>query len=125
MHSYIICKLMDEYISTNQYRYAFHLFFFRATPVRYRSSWARGQIGAAAASLRHSNSNDTICDLWHSSQQCWILNPLKKTRDQICIIIDTSQVLNLLSHNGNSSFSFCIYYKQSPCLGGPNIPSFQ
>ena len=31
--------------------------FFRAAPVAYRSSQAKGQIRAAAASLRHSNSN--------------------------------------------------------------------
>ena len=33
-----------------------------------------------------------VCDLHHSSWQCWILNPLKEARDQICILIDTSQV---------------------------------
>ena len=30
---------------------------FRATPMIYESSQAKGQIGAAAASLRHSHSN--------------------------------------------------------------------
>ena len=36
-----------------------HLFIllFRATPMAYGSSQARGQIGATAASLRHSHSN--------------------------------------------------------------------
>ena len=43
-----------------------------------------------------------ICDLHHSSQQCWILNPLSKARDQTCILMDTSQIFNPLSHNGNS-----------------------
>ena len=37
-----------------------------------------------------------------SLQQHWILNPLIKARDQILILIDTSQVLNLLNYNGNS-----------------------
>ena len=32
-------------------------FFFRATPVAYGSSQARGGIGAAAAGLHHSHSN--------------------------------------------------------------------
>ena len=36
------------------YRY---VVFFRAAPVAYGSSQARGQIGAAAASLYHSHSN--------------------------------------------------------------------
>ena len=41
-------------------------FFIRATPAAYAGSQARGQIGAAAASLHHS------------SQQLWILNPLSE-----------------------------------------------
>ena len=35
-----------------------------------------------------------ICDLCHSSQQCWILNPLSKTRDGTLIFMDTNQVHN-------------------------------
>ena len=44
-----------------------------------------------------------ICNLHHSLQQHWILNPLSKARDGTHILMDTSQVLNLLSHNGNSN----------------------
>ena len=33
-----------------------------------------------------------ICDLHHSSQQCWILNPLNKARAQTCILVDASQI---------------------------------
>ena len=40
-----------------------------------------------------------VCD--HSSWQHQILNPLNEARDGTCILMDTSQVLNLLSHNGN------------------------
>ena len=47
-----------------------------------------------------------ICNLHHSSQQHQILNPLSKATDQTCILMDTSQVLNLLSHNGNSPTCF-------------------
>ena len=47
-----------------------------------------------------------VCDLHHSWWQCWILNPLSEDRGQTCILMDTSQVLNPLSHNGNS----CIFY---------------
>ena len=43
-----------------------------------------------------------ICDLHHSSQQHWILNPLSKARDGTRNLRDTSQIRNLLSHNGNS-----------------------
>ena len=31
-----------------------------------------------------------ICNLHHSSQLCWILNPLSKARDRSCIFMDTS-----------------------------------
>ena len=43
-----------------------------------------------------------VCDLHHCSEQCQILNPLSETRDLTHVLLDTSQVLNLLSHNGNS-----------------------
>ena len=41
-----------------------------------------------------------ICDLRHSLGQHQILNPLNKARDRTYILMDTSQVLNLLSHGG-------------------------
>ena len=44
-----------------------------------------------------------VCDLPHSSQQREILNPLSEARDRTGIFMDTSQVRNLLSHNGNSN----------------------
>ena len=43
-----------------------------------------------------------VSDLHHSSQQHQIRNPLGKTRDQTRILMDTSRVLNLQRHNGNS-----------------------
>ena len=76
---------------------------FRARPEAYRSSQAKGRIGAAAASLHMATLDPShICDQCCSLQQCWILNPLNKARDQTHIFMDTSQVLNPLSHNGNS-----------------------
>ena len=44
-----------------------------------------------------------VCDLNHSSQRRWILNPLSEAKNGTHILMDTSQVLNPLSHNGNSS----------------------
>ena len=41
-----------------------------------------------------------ICDLHCSLKQCQILNPLREVRDQTHIFMDTSQVLNPLSHLG-------------------------
>ena len=45
------------------------------------------------------------CDLHHSSQQHWILNPLGEARDRTHILMDTPWVHLLLSHNGNSRIS--------------------
>ena len=47
-----------------------------------------------------------ICDLHCSLWQRRILNPLCEARDQTCILMDTSQVLNPQSHSGNSSTDF-------------------
>ena len=33
-----------------------------------------------------------VCDLYHSSQQCWIPHPLSKARDQTSILKNTSQI---------------------------------
>ena len=43
-----------------------------------------------------------ICDLCCSLWQCQILHPLSEARDRTRILTETSQVLNPLSHNGNS-----------------------
>ena len=47
-----------------------------------------------------------VCDLHCSLWQCQILNPLSKARD-------TSWVLNMLSHNGNS---YDFFFKNSSFL---------
>ena len=33
-----------------------------------------------------------VCDLLHSSQRCWILNPLSEATDQTCNLMVTSQI---------------------------------
>ena len=33
-----------------------------------------------------------VCHLYHSSWQCWILNPLSKASDPICGLMGTSRV---------------------------------
>ena len=43
-----------------------------------------------------------ICNLCRSMQQHQIFNPLSKARNETCILMDTSQVLNPLSHDGYS-----------------------
>ena len=44
-----------------------------------------------------SHIYDLCCSLW----QQWILNPLREVRDPTCILMDTSWLFNLLSHNRN------------------------
>ena len=63
----------------------FFFFLFKVIPAAYGDSQVRGQIGATAASLCHSQSNaGSKPHLWPkpSSQQGRILNPLSKAKDQ-------------------------------------------
>ena len=83
---------------------AFHIGFclfvylFRSTPAAYVSSQARGRIRAIAAGLQaYTTATATwdlnhVCNLHHSSGQCWILNPLSEARDWTCVLMDTSWV---------------------------------
>ena len=50
-----------------------------------------------------------ICNLYHSSWQCWIPNPLSEARDQTHNLIDTSQILFTLRRNRNSYIYSCQY----------------
>ena len=43
-----------------------------------------------------------LCDLYHSSWQHWIPNPLSKAKGQTCILVDTSWIGFWLSHSRNS-----------------------
>ena len=66
-----------------------------SAPVAYGSFQARGQLGAAAASLRYSHINTGpghFCDLHHSSRQCQTLNYLNEARDGTHILVETSRV---------------------------------
>ena len=93
----------------NYYYYQLIIYFFRAVPVAYGSSQARGQIETAAAGLQHSHSNTGSKSHLQLTLQLWqhrILNPLSKARDWICILMDTSHALNLLSHRGNSQKNY-------------------
>ena len=90
----------------NSYQVWFFFFFcfIWATLTPYRSSQARGWIGAAAANLTAATAKPDlshICNLSCSLWQPLILKTLREARDQTCILMDISQVINPLSHNGN------------------------
>ena len=59
--------------------WSFVFCLFRTTPMAYGGFQARGLIRAVAATATPDPSH--ICHLHHSSQQCWILNPLRKAKD--------------------------------------------
>ena len=79
--------------------HSFFFFFFfclfRATPTAYGGSQARGLIGAPAPAYTRTTAVlgvSHICELYHSSQQRWILNPLSEARDRTCNLIVPSQI---------------------------------
>ena len=55
-----------------------------------------------------------VYNQYYSSWQCWILNPVNEARDQTLILMDTSQIINLLSHNGNTWIFFLINTYSTP-----------
>ena len=62
-----------------------------------------------------------ICDLHHSSQQCWILKPLSKARDRTHMLMDTR--LLTVSHNGNA-YGQLIFDKGAMTIqGGKKVSS--
>ena len=83
-------------------------FLLMVSPTAYGCSQARGQIRAAIASLHHSHSNTRSEPHLQraSSQQHQMLNPLSKARVRSWILMDTSWILNSMSHNGNSTKKF-------------------
>ena len=46
----------------------------------------------AYATATATQDRSCVCDLHHSSRQCWILNPLREARDGTCVLMGTSQI---------------------------------
>ena len=68
---------------------------FRAAPVAYGGSQARGL--TRAKPLVYARATTTpdlsrVCDVHHSSQQGRILNPQSEAGDRTCILMDVSQI---------------------------------
>ena len=76
-------------------------------PEAYGSSWLEVEselqlLAYTSATVMQDPSH--FCDLQYHLQQHQVLKPLSQARDWTPIFMDTSQVLNMLSHNGNSLF---------------------
>ena len=62
-----------------------------------------------------------ICDVHHSSGQCWILNPLGEARGQTCILMDTHWVRYHRATTGTPCLS--VKLTNNPCfIGSGMIP---
>ena len=92
------------------------LFFilFRAAPAVCGSSQARGRIWAASTAMQDPSQ---VFSLHQSSWQRQILNLLSEAMDGTHILMDINQVLNPLSHNGNSLKSLLDGAGPYPSLG--------
>ena len=90
---------------------------FRAQPAAYGRSKAKGQIRAAAASLQPQQYQIRVASATYitACSDSGSFNPLSKARDQTCILLDTSYILNPLSHNGNSQ-GICFLKKKEKGL---------
>ena len=96
---------VSEYVIQDWFFFFFCL--FRAAPVAYGSSWARGLIGAVDASLQHSHSNMAAKLQLRPTPKVmarWILNPLSEARDWTHIVMDTSWFCYCRARMGNPWF---------------------
>ena len=69
----------------------FFFFFFRTAPTTYGGSQARAHTGAAAEAYATATATpdlSRILDLYCSSRQHQILNPLNRARDQTRVLMD-------------------------------------
>ena len=56
----------------------------------------------AYATATATTDQSLVCDLLHTPQQHWVLNPLSEARDQSCILMDASLICFPLSQERNS-----------------------
>ena len=75
---------------------------YRAAPVAYGSSQARGRTRAASTATQDQSHN---CNLYHSSRQSWTLNPLSEARDQTCVLMNISLIHFRWAMTGMLGFS--------------------
>ena len=81
-------------VGLEQSIFLFVFCLFRAATVAYGSS--RAGVESELHLLAYTTATvmqdpSCVCDLRHSSGQCWILNPLSEARDRTLILIDASE----------------------------------
>ena len=90
--------------------FIFNFWLFRATPMAYGSSQARGEklklqlLGYTTATGTRDSSR--VPNLHHSSWQCQIPDPLSEARNQTHILMDPSWILFRCATAGTGSHSF-------------------
>ena len=86
--------------STLAHRSLLHSFYlsifllFRAAFAAHGGYQASSLIEAtplAYATATATQDPSHVCDLHHSSQQRWILNPMSEVKDQTCVLMDTAE----------------------------------
>ena len=100
---------------------------FRAMPKAYGSSQlaVESELLLLAYAIATAMSGPScVCNVHYSSAQPRILNPLSKARDQTHILRDTIQILNPLSHKGNSLSQAILNSFESHTLLSPEKPNY-
>ena len=98
IHSATLCLLIGAFIpfTFKVCFFCFVLFCFLGPHLRLMEIPRLGvnlelQLPATATATATQDPSH-VCNLYHSSQQCWILNPLSKARDGTHVLMDTSHV---------------------------------
>ena len=100
--------------------------FFKVLPEAYGSSQARGLIGATASAYTTATTtampdSSRVCDVYHSSQQRRIPDPLSEARDWTRILVDTSWICFCCSRMGILESLNFLQYPRPP--SPPHPPS--
>ena len=90
--------------------YLFFFFFFLGPNLQYMEVPRLGVESELSLPVYATAMRDPshVCELHHSSWQCWNPNPLREARDRTHILMDTSLDLFPLLHEGNSPFIFLL-----------------
>ena len=96
VYRFICAILQSPYVSDIWYLCFFFFFVFLGLHSRHMEGPRLGVESdlqpPAYTTATATPDSSHVCDLHHTSQQCWILNPLNKASDRTCILMDASQI---------------------------------